>query len=127
MEVFAWPYHRIVTEYPESGFRVELGNSYTYTAPPPAPDQRKFTLKFQTMFYWEDGVGGIDRIRQPELNMACLEDFYNAHKLYKSFIYSHPVYGDLVVKFNKPLHIPEGIPGGTGAVMPFEVELLEQP
>lgn len=54
-----------------------------------------------------------------------LEAFYNAHKLHRSFLYPHPVYGNLEVKFMSPLKIPEGIKGGNGALNDFEIDLIE--
>lgn len=125
MQTFDFPYHRFRTEYPESGNRVQLGGNYIFTAPPNGPDLRRVTLSFQTMKYYLTPAGSIDRTANPKLNMAKLEDFYNAHKLHKSFIYPHPVYGNMEVKFFSPLKIPNGIIGGNGALEDFEVELLE--
>ena len=59
--------------------------------------------------------------------MMALEDFYKAHRLWKSFIYKHPIHKDVVVKFNKPLKVPDGIPKGNGVSKPFSVELIEMP
>ena len=53
MDTFNFPYHKTSVEYPESGFRLNLGNSYTYNAGPSAPDQRIFRLYFETMIYKE--------------------------------------------------------------------------
>lgn len=127
METFSWMMHRFSTEYPETGFRVQLGNSYQYAAPPVAPDQRKITLKFATMKYFVNTAGVVDATIQPEINFLALENFYNAHKLWRKFYYNHPVYGQLVCKFNKPLQVPDGIPDGGGCLEPFEVELIEVP
>lgn len=127
MEVFPFAYHTYSTEYPESGNRMKFGNGYDFATEPTGPDQRIFVLSFPAMKYYELSGGGIDKTREPVVNMALLDDFYLAHKLWKSFIYPHPVYGELTVKFNKPLKIPEGIPQGDGAVKAFSIELIEQP
>lgn len=126
MDTFSFPYHRFRTEYPESGNRVQLGNSYLFTAPPSGPDMRKFVLIFPAMFYYtqSDGVT-IDHSANPSLNLALLEDFYNSHKLYKSFLYPHPVYGNKEVKFFSPLRIPEGKINGLGSVEDIQIELIE--
>lgn len=69
--------------------------------------------------------GTIDYGQRVQLNMAVLENFYKFHKLHRSFIYPHPVYGNTEVKFYSPLKIPEGIVGGDGALKDFSVELIE--
>lgn len=126
METFNFPYHRFRTEYPESGNRVQLGNSYLFTAPPSGPDMRKFILTFPAMRYYTltDGLT-IDLSASPTQNMAVLEAFYNNHKLHKSFLYPHPVYGNKEVKFYSPLKIPEGTRGGNGLIEDIQIELLE--
>lgn len=125
MQTFDFPYHTFRTEYPESGNRVQLGGNYIFTAPPNGPDLRRITLKFETMFYYVTSSDAIDTTKNPKLNMAVLEAFYNEHKLHKSFLYPHPVYGNMEVKFMSPLKIPEGIKGGNGALGDFEVDLIE--
>lgn len=65
-------------------------------------------------------------LRYP-VNLKALEDFYNEHKMHKSFLYPHPVYGNVECKFFSPLKIPEGLPGGNGAVKDFTIELIEVP
>lgn len=127
METFDFPYHSQSTENPESGFRGSMGNSYIFTAEPTDPDQRKFTLNFATMKYFTDENGVLDDSIQPQLNMLALINFYQRNKLYKSFHYVHPVYGELEVKFNKPLTEPDVTPGGFGTVKAFTVELIEIP
>lgn len=124
MERFDFPYHKFETEYPESGTRVQLSGNYIFTAPPSGPDLRRFRLRFPTMFYYV-ADDEIDLTRNPQYNMAVLEAFYRAHKLHKSFIYPHPVYGDVECKFYSPLKIPQGESGGGGALQDFQIELIE--
>ena len=133
METFIWNYHTQGTKYQE-GVTIRLGNSYQYAPEPPSVDQRIFQLRFATMFYYTRWVtvSGVltevlDDTRTPELNMLLLEQFYQRHRMWKSFIYPHPVYGNLEVKFNKALNVPPGIIGGDGALQGFDLELLEQP
>lgn len=125
METFNFPYHSVETENPESGVRLKLGGSYTFTAPPSDPDQRVVTLTFPTLKFFTDPSGNLDPNIQPTLNMYSLIQFYQRHKLHKSFMYNHPVHGDMEVKFNKPLKEPSSLPGGTGAVKEFSVEFIE--
>lgn len=126
LETFSFPYHSYSTEYPDSGFRAKLGGSYEFSAPAPAPDQRVFSLYFPVMKYYLL-AGVITLVTKPELNLAVMEAFYNRHKLYKTFIYPHPIYGNVNVKFNKPLKIPNGMAGGDGAISGIEIEMVEQP
>lgn len=128
MEEFIFNKHTFETENPESSYRVQLGSSYVFTTPSPDPDQRIFKLRFPTMkFFYNSENLQLDANINPSLNMYGLILFYQAHKMHKSFHYEHPIYGTLEVRFNKPLIEPEGIPGGTGAVKSFEVELIEVP
>ena len=125
LATFNYPYHTVQTENPESGTRVQLGGSYVFTAPATDPDQRKLILNFPTMKYFTDEDGDVDDSVNVTYNMLHLINFYQEHKLHKSFHYVHPVHGQLEVKFNKPLSEPEVIPGGCGAVKSFSVELIE--
>ena len=125
METFDFPYHTFSTEYPESGTRVQLGGNYIFTSPPTGPDLRRFSLHFETMFYYLDDEGDIDLTHNPKINLAVLEAFYNAHKTHKTFIYPHPVYGNVECKFYSPLKIPEGNKAGHGSVKDFKIELIE--
>lgn len=127
METFIWSMHTFATEYPE-GFTLELGNAYQYAAEPRSPvDQRTFRLSFKTMKYFTNGAGQIDLTNSPIINLGLLDKFYRDHRMWKSFIYPHPVYGNVVCRFKRPLSIPQGIEGGQGAVQGFSVELIEQP
>ena|SRR5687768_6346921 len=124
---FIWKYHRYSTDYPESGFQMELGGSYQFTSEPDGPDQRLFTLHFETMRYFTDSSGNVDATISPELNFLALENFYKEHRRWKSFTYDHPIYGLVKVRFAKPLRTPKGILGGDGALEPFSIDLLEIP
>lgn len=127
MATFPATYFTVQTKYPQSGSRVQLGNSYLYTAPPLAPDQRIFIVKLQGMTYFLNSNGTLNTTLQTGRNMAVLEQFYLDHKLYLTFQFTHPVYGTVNCKFNQPLQIPEGVEGGSGMLPAFEVELVEIP
>lgn len=127
LEVFDFPYHLFETVNPESGFRGQFGNSYIFTAAPSAPDQRVFKLSFPAMKWFVDADGVVDATQNPQYNMKALIDFYHLHRLHESFQYNHPVYGTLVVKFNKPLVEPKGEIGENGVVRNVEIELIEIP
>lgn len=127
MAVFLPEYYSWTTRYPDNGLRVAFGNSYAFTAGPTAPDQRIFVLKLQAMQYFLTSGGALDLTVNLSRNLGAFEDFYREHYLYKDFDFVHPVYGAMVCKFNRPLEIPEGIPGGDGILETLEVELIEQP
>lgn len=127
MAIFPFKYFSFSTQYPETGTRIQLGQSYQFDTPPTAPDQRLFTLTLGGMAYFVDAGGQLDLTQAPERNLGALEAFYNTHKRAISFTLPHPVYGDVSVKFNRPLSIPAGLPGGGGAVPDFDIELIEQP
>jgi len=127
METFTWMNHSFATEYPESGFKLQFGGSYQYSEGPTSPDQRVITLSFPLMKYFVTALGVPEATTQATINMLALENFYNVHKMWKTFIYPHPVYGNMNVRFNKPLKIPPGIPDGGGAVGAFSLELIEIP
>lgn len=127
MAVFPCTYFTYATRYPETGTRIQFGNSYTFAAGPTSPDQRVFTLSLAGMQYFVDDLGAIDLSQEPGRNMAVLEAFYNTHKLHLTFDFNHPVLGLVQCKFNRPLDVPEGVPGGGGVVNDVSVELIEIP
>lgn len=127
MAVFEFPYHTVSTEHPVSGVQMQLGNSYEYASEPTAPDQRIFHLQFAVMKYYKNPEGEVDATINPELNIKALSDFYEVHKLWKTFDYPHPVYGTVKVRFSKPLVIPKGAPGGGGAHFDIALTFKEQP
>lgn len=127
LEVFDFDKHSFETENPESSLRVQLGGSYTFTAPPTDPDQRTITLDFAAMKYFLNEDGSLNDVNNPSINMFRLIKFYQRHKMYKSFQYNHPVHGLMEVKFNKPLKEPAVLSGGFGVVKAFSIELIEIP
>lgn len=128
MQTFPMTAFTFEEKFPESSVRLNLGNSWTFTAPPNAPDQRIFILHFKGMKYHVDAEGNIDGTPEATLtNLKTLRDFYKTHRQYKQFTFNHPVEGALVCTFNKPLAIPKGVEGGLGTVEEFSLEFLEHP
>ena len=126
METFDFDYHTFTTKYPESAPRMKLGGSYTYAVTPDAPDQRIIVLRFGQMRYiCNPSTGAPDYTSEPKINLNRLEKFYRDHRLHRDFIYVHPNYGSLVVKFSKPLETPRVKRGGWSEE--FTIELEEQP
>lgn len=127
METFDFDYHSMSTKYPETGTKMKLGGSYNYTSTPTEPPARTITLHFadNAMRIHMISRGVPDLTKEPQTNWARLEAFYKAHEMHKSFIYQHELYGDLVVKFAKPLEMPQLTKGGW--LPSFTLDLEEQP
>lgn len=126
METFAFPLHTFATKYPESSATVTFGRGYSFASRPRGPDQKTYTLSFAGMWFYETAPGVVDTTSNPTINMAILDAFYQAHRLYEPFIYPHPAEGDVVVRFAKPLAYKQK-PNGKGQVEPFEIELILLP
>lgn len=126
MALFPFTYFEIETKNPESGYRGQFGNSYVFTSQPNAPDQRIFNLTFPALKYYSIN-GSLSSSLNEENNMLALIEFYQDHKLHKSFDFEHPLYGSLKVKFNKPLVEKPAQKGSNGVVIDQEVELIEVP
>lgn len=127
MATFSFPNHLTETQYPDSSVQVQMGKAYIFTAPPSAPDQRIFKLHFNAMVFYVDESNIADETIDPENNAKALMLFYEEHKLYKEFVYNHPVFGALNVMFHRPLTMPKPQHGGYGVVRDITIELVEQP
>ena len=127
MDIFPFDKHIVRTEYPQNSTRVTLGSGYTFDATPDAPDARTFYLQFQGFAYFQTEAGEVDTTTEPTKNFALLDAFYQAHRLHVQFLYNHPAYGQVVVKFKEPLKTPNPIRGGMGALDGFELTLVEVP
>jgi hypothetical protein len=128
MDTFNFPYHVPTHTYPK-GVSFQFGKGYEFGSAPQLPLQRRFKLSFNTMmWYFNQTTGAVDASFEPTTNMKLLIDFYEAHIGVK-FIYPHPLYGNLTVRFASDIgwEVPKGMPGGSGAVEPFEIILVEQP
>tara|TARA_Y100001933_G_C18722115_1_gene447897 strand:+ start:230 stop:634 length:405 start_codon:yes stop_codon:yes gene_type:complete len=132
LETFDFFYVNWSTVYPNEGTQIQYGNSYTFASKPTSPSQRRFKLDMLGIQYFLDEndeiLGGDAEIDAPfayERNAKRLEEFYLAHKQWKSFLFNHPVWGQLEVRFGKPLELPKTV--GNGVLGAFNIELLEQP
>ena len=130
MDTYDFPYCTIDGENPTSGFTGQLGGSYVFTTPPTDPMQRIFTLHYPTMKYFVENGVIMSEVADPQkqrINMKALLEFYYAHELWDNFHFTHPIHGEMVVRFKTPVPEPEGIPNGNGCVKAFTVQLLEIP
>jgi len=102
------------------------GRGYQFASKPKGPDQVTYVLKFKTMVFWQKADGTYNLTKQPQLNMALLEQFYQDKRLFTKFNYPHPALGNIVVRFAEPLKY-DIAEAGLGTVEPFEIKLLSQP
>lgn len=112
-----------------ASFRVGLGTSGTATGKvrlsQPQLELTNVTSRILTTTAAKTRLAtGLNPDKNYQINMTALEAFYSYHKLYRSFIYPHPVYGNVECKFFSPLKIPEGV-GNMGALKDFTLELIE--
>lgn len=141
LPVFAFPYHALQVSYQEFNAAGQAGRSYDVVSQVPpnavasarnyaqlmAPPLRVFELTFETLGYFKTADDQLDYSKQPELNMALLERFYNLHGLAEEFLYAHPYLGNTKVRFQEPLSIPQGRTRGWGFLEPVTVKLVEVP
>lgn len=127
MQTFDFPFHLVEDQYPESSTTIQFGGGYQFATKPKGPDQITFKLTFKGMWFFERSPGVVDRDRDPQINMALMQDFYEAHRLYEPFYYPHPRRGLVTVRFSKPLQIPKGVERGNGQTEQVNVEFILQP
>jgi hypothetical protein len=128
METFNFAYHTPTTVFPKGdGFK--FGRGWEFSAAPQLPIQRRFILHFNAVKWFQNLDGSADLISSPEYNAQLLVDFYERHWSHQKFIYPHPLYGDITVKFapEEPLQIPKTQEGGMGVTDSFQITLVEQP
>jgi len=125
--VFDFPWHSVETTLSELNASGTTGRSYTKVGRLNTPTARSFRLVFPTLGCYPKPDGTLDLEASPRLNFALLDRFYRTHRTAESFIYPHPTYGNLKVRFQEPLTLPKGLPGGNGFLTGVEVKLLEIP
>ena len=124
LERFVWELHAVDTQYSEPFGHVNLTSASGQGF---VPDQtvrpiRLFNLTFSGFRIHEADV--YENFEE-RTNFNSMYAFFKKHGTHKRFIYNHPVYGDLVVRFGKPLSIPKKIPDGTGTLQSFDIMLIE--
>lgn len=123
LQRFIWDRFNFGTTYNEPFGNINLTNNSSegYVFAKSTKPIRVFELEFLTMLYNGEG----ENFAPKPINFNLLLNFYLAHGCHKAFIFNHPVYGDLVVRFSKPLVMPKKTVGGSGAVQNFSVSLVE--
>lgn len=126
-DTFDFPFHKLEEQFPDSGFSVKFGKSYSFNAAPDAPEQITYVLSMTGMRYYTNVDNTLNRTINPKTNILTLRDFYTTHLRYASFFYPHPVEGNKLVRFKDPLKIPTAIDGGKGILPEFQITLELQP
>lgn len=115
----------IETEYQVARANLTLGQSYQYAQEPLTKDIRYFNITIPTMRYYLNADDSLNINYERATNLAWLEWMYNIHKLTKPFLFDHPIYGTLKVRFAEALKIPKGIKGGQACVDSVGLRLIE--
>lgn len=125
MNTFDFYHLAPVIKFPDDQIRVKFGRNFTFTTDPLNPPERVFVL-MMTGLRWSTNASGI-AVNGPEAKICAKRfyDFYLSKRMHLSFDYDLPGFGVLKVRFNKPVELPSAIPGGTGVLPDFEVELIE--
>ena len=123
LERFQWDMFAFDTQYNEPFGHVSLGQASSQGF---VPDQamrpiRIFNLDFSGMKIYDENPGNYPL----NTNFNYLYDFYLRHGTHKRFVFEHPVYGDLIVRFGKPLSVPKKTPNGLGSLQTFQILLIE--
>jgi hypothetical protein len=127
LQTFDFPTHVTSVSYPKRGAQVKLGGNWTYTTKPNAPAMKSLQLRFDGLWWFKDSNNVLSATIQPKLNLLALENFYAAHELHQEFIYPSDRYGNMIVRFEEPLVIPEAVKNGNGLVKDITIKLIQQP
>jgi len=129
MQTFNFPFHgNPAMTVDDNSSSIELKSGFRFSAEPSEPMLRLFTLTFPVLGYeflpdeTADSAGTVN----PEHNVIALWEFYKAHGTWKTFIYPHPFFGNVTVKFDTPFTIPQ-VQGNLGKVTNIEVKFREHP
>lgn len=118
--------HKCSLEYISQGFTVDMGDGYTFATDGKSPVIRKLKLTFTGYRWYMNEDGSVDVETNKNINnIGAFRDFWLAHLTHKQFIYKHPTEGNLNVRFNQPITIPELKSPGFSVVSDFSVELIQ--
>lgn len=117
--------HTVRYKYREAGGVYPMGKGWEFRVAPSVPTTRIFTLTMTGMQWFTDTNGVVINTTSPDRNLLRLDQFYQTHQLHMTFTYPHPVFGNLTVRFDKPLEIPDAMKGGSGVVETFDIVLGE--
>lgn len=123
LERFPMEYFNFDTKYVEPFQHTSLSvMSQTFIPKVEVRPQRLFDLQFKGLKITDESCVNLNK----NLDFNVLYDFYLKHGTYKNFIFEHPVYGDLIVRFGKTISVPKKIKNGLGALESFNILLVEK-
>ena len=120
LDRFIWYTYNFTTEYVELYTLIMSGVNQPVLPKIEHQPTRLFSLSFETLVNTEC----VPAAKEP-MSFKSLEAFYLKHGMFGRFILPHPVYGELMVRFNKPLSVPKSRANGNGTVESFTLEMVE--
>lgn len=112
------------TTAPEEVSGMSLGG-WQFTSRPTVPYQKRFKVKLHGMRWYTDSVTGLyDSATDPTHNARALELFYEAHRKWRPFYWTHPHLGLLTVKFDSAVDVAPAIENSGGLCDVVEISLV---
>jgi hypothetical protein len=99
-------------------------NGWDYAPRPTLPYRRKFKVTLEGLRWYYLDNGTIDYATNPERNAGVLEAFYEEHRKWKPFNFTHERLGSLELRFEAPLSIPKALPDSGGLIEALEVMMI---
>lgn len=100
-------------------------NGWSFAVRPAVPYQKKFKVTLYGMHWYLDPLTDLfDLTMKPTLNARLLELFYERNGVWNPFNWHHPHLGDLVVKFDSAVTIPEAQSNSGGLIDKFDVTMV---
>ena len=124
LERFIWDKFNFGTSYNEPFVQASLKNkgNQGYVFSQSVRPLRSIELEFSIMYFHPEDN---DEICPSNLDFTKLQKFYLHHGCHQKFVFNHPIYGDMVVRFSKPIVMPKKNIGGSGTVQGFNLTLVE--
>lgn len=126
LDRFIWDQHNFSTQYIEPYTYTQVNRDQGLTLKSENRPYRSMELSFPIMYLRDSTNEGKTWLNaHPEQDFGALLAFYLDKGMHRKFIYNHPVYGDMVVRFSKPIAMPKKNIEGTGTVQPFTISMAE--
>ncbi len=123
-QVFVFGPHTTRVEYPNTEV-IAMGRGFFSAVKPFRRPPNTYLLNFnEGAMRYQYVAGLINATKNIPRNIMALEAFYAAHGMWDSFIYPHPVLGNIRCRFKKAYQSPQVF---EGACKEFSLELIEQP
>lgn len=118
--------HSRSVEHKTTANSITLGSGYNLSVRSDSPEMKRWKLTFYGYKWYLNQDGSIDyETNKSKNNFGRLIDFAQRHDVVEPFIYSDPVYGDTLVRFENKIDEPVVIRNSGGVVENFSVNLVE--